>query len=133
MPRTRALAPIAAVALLALAGCPHPQRTVPRPASALEAAGISAALPGILDSIMTAAIADHASPGITIAIGHHGRVVYTHGWGHTDWAAGAPPANDSTIYDMASLTKVIATTTAAMMMEEEGKLDLDSTVVHYLP
>ena len=133
MPRTRAFAPIAAVALLALTGCPRPRPAAPAPSTALEAAGISAALPRELDSIMTAAIADHASPGITVAIGHHGRIVYTHGWGHTDWAPTAPLANDSTIYDMASLTKVIATTTAAMMMEEEGKLDLDSTVVHYLP
>jgi len=133
MPRTRVLAPFAAVALLAITGCPRPRPTAPQSAGALVAAGISDALPRQLDSIMTAAIADHASPGITIAIGHHGRVVYTHGWGHTDWAPTAPLANDSTIYDMASLTKVIATTTAAMMMEEEGKLDLDSTVVHYLP
>ncbi|HET9004439.1 MAG TPA: serine hydrolase domain-containing protein [Gemmatimonadaceae bacterium] len=132
MPRTRAFAPIAAAALLALTGCPSPRPMAP-PVTPLEAAGISAALPRALDSIMTAAIADHASPGIALAIGHHGRVVYTHGWGHSDWAPTAPPANDSTIYDMASLTKVIATTTAAMMMEEEGKLDLDSTVVHYLP
>ena len=103
------------------------------PSSGLAAAGISDALPHQLDSIMTAAIADHASPGIAIAIGHHGRIVYTHGWGHTDWAAGAPSANDSTIYDMASLTKVVATTTAAMLMEEEGKLDIERTVVSYLP
>ena len=133
MPSTRAFAPIAAVALLVLSGCPRPRPAAPAPFRALEAAGISAALPRELDSIMTAAIADRASPGIAVAIGHHGRVVYTHGWGHTDWAPAAPLANDSTLYDMASLTKVIATTTAAMMMEEEGKLDLDSTVVHYLP
>ena len=42
-------------------------------------------------------------------------------------------ASDSTIYDMASLTKVIATTTAAMLMEEDGKLDIERTVVSYLP
>lgn len=100
---------------------------------ALEAVAISAALPRQLDSIMTAAIADHASPGITIAIGHHGRIVYTNGWGKTDWAAAAPAANDSTLYDMASLTKVVATTTAAMLMEEDGKLDIERTVVSYLP
>jgi CubicO group peptidase (beta-lactamase class C family) len=133
MTRIRALAPAGAIALLALTGCPRPRPMATPPASPLEAAGISATLPAQLDSMMSAAIADHASPGITVAIGHHGRIVYTHGWGHTDWAPTAPPANDSTIYDMASLTKVIATTTAAMMMEEEGKLDLDSTVVHYLP
>lgn len=132
MTRYRALAPVAAAALLSLAGCPRPRPIAPAP-NALAAAGISPALPAELDSIMTAAIADRASPGITVAIGHHGRIVYTHGWGHTDWAAGAPAANDSTMYDMASLTKVIATTTLSMMMEEENKLDLDRTVVSYLP
>ena len=94
---------------------------------------MSDALPGQLDSIMRAAIADHASPGITIAIGHHGRIVYTRGWGNTDWAPGAPAATDSTLYDMASLTKVVATTTAAMLMEEDGKLDIERPVVSYLP
>src|SRR5690349_14767381 len=99
MTRYRALAPVAAVALLSLAGCPRPRPVAPAPPNALAAAGMSPALPAELDSIMSGAIADHASPGITIAIGHHGRIVYTHGWGHTDWAAGAPAANDSTIYD----------------------------------
>src|SRR5690349_256746 len=73
MPRLRAVAPVAVVALLALTGCPRPRSATPTPASALVAAGISASLPAQLDSIMSAAIADRASPGITIAIGHHGR------------------------------------------------------------
>ncbi|MFL5560531.1 MAG: serine hydrolase domain-containing protein [Gemmatimonadaceae bacterium] len=135
MSRTSALNSVAVVALFSLPGCPRASTPThaPAPVSALESAGISAALPAQLDSIMNAAIADHASPGIAVAIGHHGRIVYTHGWGHTDWAPGAPAATDSTLYDMASLTKVIATTTAAMMLEEEGKLDLDHTVVSYLP
>lgn len=128
--------PVLAV-LAVLAGCAArgPSSTAPavRPAaSGLAAAGLAPALIPELDSIMTAAIADHASPGITVAIGHHGRIVYTQGWGHTDWARGAPPANDSTMYDMASLTKVVATTTAAMLMEEDGKLDIERTVVSYL-
>ena len=55
------------------------------------------------------------------------------GYGRTDWAPGAPAANDSTMYDMASLTKVVAATTAAMILEEEGKLDIDRTVASYLP
>jgi CubicO group peptidase (beta-lactamase class C family) len=43
------------------------------------------------------------------------------------------PVDENTIYDMASLTKVIATTTAAMILEEQGQLDLDRTVASYLP
>jgi len=41
--------------------------------------------------------------------------------------------DENTIYDMASLTKVIATTTVAMMLEESGKLDIDRTVASYIP
>ena len=44
-----------------------------------------------------------------------------------------PPSMRRTIYDLASLTKVVATTTAAMILEEEGKLDLSRTVQSYLP
>ena len=94
---------------------------------------MSPALPARLDSIITSAIADHASPGAAIAVGRYGRIVLQRGWGRQDWAPGAPAVSDSTMYDMASLTKVVATTTAAMLLEEEGKLDLDRTVVSYLP
>lgn len=135
MTPSRAIAPFAVV-VLSLAGCAGVRTrtaSTATPAGTLEAAGMSATLPQQLDSVMTAAIADHASPGITIAIGRHGRIVYTHGWGHTDWASLAPPTNDSTIYDLASLTKVVATTTAAMLMEEDGRLDIERTVVSYLP
>jgi len=136
MTRRFARSSFAAVALLSLVACAM-ARTRPAATSvqtgALEAAGINRSLPPQLDSIMTAAIADHASPGVTIAIGHHGRIVYTNAWGQTDWASSAPRTSDSTIYDMASLTKVVASTTAAMLMEEDGKLDIERTVVSYLP
>ena len=137
--------------LLAIAACASPPRaitpvapTVAEVARALppvarltpaspEAVGMSAALGTRLDSIVTAAIADRASPGVAIAVGRYGRLVIERGWGRQDWAPNAPPATDSSIYDMASLTKVVATTTAAMLMEQDGKLDLERTVVSYLP
>jgi CubicO group peptidase (beta-lactamase class C family) len=86
-----------------------------------------------LDSIIRAAIADRASPGAAVAIGRHGRTVLLRGWGHADWAPGAPPATDSTLYDLASLTKVVAATTAAMLLEEDGRLDIERTAASYLP
>ena len=98
-----------------------------------SAVGMSNALVPRLDSVIKAGIADHATPGATIAVVRRGRIVLLKGYGHTDWAPGAPAANDSTMYDMASLTKVVATTTAAMMLEEEGKLNIDRTVASYLP
>jgi CubicO group peptidase (beta-lactamase class C family) len=55
------------------------------------------------------------------------------GFGRQDTAKASAPVDENTIYDMASLTKVIATTTAAMILEESGQLDLDRTVASYLP
>src|SRR4051812_38583448 len=83
-----------------------------------SAVGMSNALVPRLDSVIKAGIADHATPGATIAVVRRGKILALKGYGHTDWAAGAPLATDSTMYDMASLTKVVATTTAAMILEE---------------
>ena len=110
----------------------------PTPAGALVRAkpavvGMSNTLQSRVDSVINAAIKDHATPGATIAVARRGKLLMLKGYGHTDWAAGAPRANDSTMYDMASLTKVVATTTAAMILEEEGKLDIERTVASYLP
>jgi CubicO group peptidase (beta-lactamase class C family) len=98
-----------------------------------SAVGMTNALIPRLDSVIKAGIADHAAPGATIAVVRRGKILLLKGYGHTDWAPGAPAATDSTMYDMASLTKVVATTTAAMILEEEGKLDIDRTVASYLP
>jgi CubicO group peptidase (beta-lactamase class C family) len=143
--RTIALSTPAAT-LLVLVACGAPPRQIappplPRPipvgdrlvSSAPDAVGMSGTLEQRLDSIVTAAIADRASPGVAIAVGRHGRLVVDRAWGKQDWAPNAPAATDSSIYDMASLTKVVATTTAAMLLEEDGKLDIERTVVSYLP
>jgi TonB family protein len=50
-----------------------------------------------------------------------------------DWAPGSPAVTDSTLFDLASMTKVVATTTAAAMLEEQGRLDVDQRVAWYLP
>jgi CubicO group peptidase (beta-lactamase class C family) len=94
---------------------------------------MSAGVIAELDGVLAAAIADRATPGAAIAVGRNGRVVVSRGYGRTDWAAGAPAATDSTLYDLASLTKVVATTTAAMMLVERGQLDLDAPVARWLP
>jgi CubicO group peptidase (beta-lactamase class C family) len=86
-----------------------------------------------LDSLILEALADGASPGAALAVGRHGRLVRLRGYGRLDWAADAPPATPSSIWDLASLTKVSATTTAAMILAEAGHLDLDALVVAYLP
>ncbi len=87
----------------------------------------------ILDSVMIAGISGGAAPGGALAVGRYGRIVHMKGYGQLDTAKASGKVDENTIYDMASLTKVIATTTASMILEEQGLLDLDRTVASYLP
>jgi CubicO group peptidase (beta-lactamase class C family) len=94
--------------------------------------GLDAGLPGRLDSLLGAAIDQGVAPGAALAVGRHGRLIHLAGYGRLDPEMDAA-ATGETLYDLASLTKVVATTTAAMILEEEGRLDLDRPVRDYLP
>lgn len=95
--------------------------------------GMRAGLGATLDSIMKVALAEHAAPGASLAVGRYGRIVHIKGYGRLDTVQTSSLVDENSIYDMASLTKVISTTTASMILEEQGLLDLDRTVVSYLP
>ncbi len=115
---------------------PPPPRlpTVARLVAAAPAAvGMDSTLPARLDSIIRVGIAEGAAPGVSIAVVRYGRLVHLKGYGQLDYAPGSPAADAGTIYDLASLTKVIATTTSAMILEEAGKLDLTRPVHDYVP
>ena len=86
-----------------------------------------------LDSIVGVAMSQGAAPGVALAVGRNGRLVHIRAYGRIDTGTVAPLVTDSTLFDMASLTKVVATTTAAMILEDENKLDLDAPVRSYLP
>lgn len=100
------------------------------------AAGAAAAGPGGLarvDSLIRRAIADSVTPGAALAVGRAGKWVRLRGYGRTDWDASAPAVTDSTLYDLASLTKVVGTATALVRLVAQGRVHLDSTVARYLP
>jgi CubicO group peptidase (beta-lactamase class C family) len=101
--------------------------------SSASAVGMDPRLSPTLDSIAASAIKRGVASGMSIAVGRYGRLVHLRGYGTTDWAAGSDAVTDSSLFDLASLTKVIATTTAAMILEEEGRLDLDKPVHLYVP
>jgi CubicO group peptidase (beta-lactamase class C family) len=108
------------------------------PVSALVTAspfvvGMDSTLPARLDSIIRTGIAEGASPGAAVAVGRYGRLVHLRGYGTLDYAPDSPPVDAATMYDLASLTKVVATTTVAMILEEQGKLDIERAVHLYLP
>ncbi len=73
-------------------------------------------------------------PGAALAIGRRGQIVLEEGFGNTGrgWDS-APVDPDETVFDLASLTKVVGTTTAVMLLVEDGKMGLDERVSSYLP
>jgi uncharacterized protein YbbC (DUF1343 family) len=72
-------------------------------------------------------------PGAVILIGNRGEVVYRHAFGLCSREPKKTPMATDTIFDIASLTKVIATSTAVMHLAERGKLDLEDPVCKYWP
>lgn len=118
----------AALALvIGLGGCAsHPPRTAPLASTPSLATRLAPAT-AVLDSAIRAG----AAPGAVLAVSVRGeRFVY--GTGRLGLDDTTRP-DGRTLYDMASLTKVIALTTLAMMAVDEGRLDLDRSVVSYLP
>lgn len=75
-----------------------------------------------------------AYPGAVVVVGTRDSVLLAKGYGHFSWSSDSRvPDVDSTIFDLASLTKVVATTPAIMRLFDQGLLDLDAAVQTYLP
>jgi CubicO group peptidase (beta-lactamase class C family) len=74
------------------------------------------------------AIADHTFPAASIAITHQGNLVGLKSFGHFTYEADSPETTTATVFDLASLTKAVATTSMAMILYERGLLDLDLPV-----
>ena len=88
---------------------------------------------GAVDAIIQQAIADHNIPGAVLVVGHDGKVIYRKAYGERSLEPRREAMTVDTIFDMASLTKVIATTTAVMQMMELGKVRLNDPVAKYIP
>lgn len=78
-------------------------------------------------------VAKKAFPGAVLAVGQHGRLIALKAFGRIGSSDDARPMPADAIFDLASLTKVIGTTTAAEILYDRHKLDLDAPVVRYLP
>ncbi|MHB0962054.1 MAG: serine hydrolase domain-containing protein [Gemmatimonadaceae bacterium] len=104
------------------------------PARTPESVGMAAERLEIIDRIVSEGIRAGGYPGAAVIIGRQGAAVWRKGFGTLGWGLESRAVTaDSTIYDLASLTKVVATTTAAMILYDEGRLPLDSKVADYLP
>jgi CubicO group peptidase (beta-lactamase class C family) len=83
--------------------------------------------------ILRAAHQEGAFPGAVLLAGHAGKVVMRASVGSLSWTDPLIPREDETVYDVASLTKVVATTPAIMLLVEDGRLSLDDRIMDHLP
>lgn len=121
----------------------HPL-SAPRPA--LMAVGLLVLLAGLhpvaasgqsfqaVGSVIRQGISQGLYPGAVVIVGRRDTVLYSRGFGHFDWRTGsARPSPEKTLWDLASLTKVVATTSSVMVLVENGQIDLEAPVSRYLP
>src|SRR5579863_3053749 len=87
----------------------------------------------VLDSIVQEAIRDEQIPGAVVLIGHDGQVIYRKAFGERSLEPRREPMTVDTIFDLASLTKVVATTTAVMQLAEKGQIRVNDPVAKYIP
>ena len=86
-----------------------------------------------VDAVIQQAIADGNIPGAVLIVGHDGKVIYRKAYGHRSLEPKRELMTLDTVFDLASLTKVVATTTAVMQLMEKGKLRLNDPVAKYIP
>ena len=86
-----------------------------------------------IDRVIDDAIAQGKLPGAVVIIGHEGKIAYRKAYGRRAVVPEPEAMTDDTIFDLASITKVVATTTALMQLFEQGKLRLNDKVTDYIP
>jgi len=104
------------------------------PVKAPASVGMSAARLRVIDRVVQRGIHAGGFPGAAVVVGRKGAVVWEKGFGRIDWKSSSPRVSPSeTLYDLASLTKVVGTTTAIMILYDKGLFKLDDPVAKYLP
>jgi uncharacterized protein YbbC (DUF1343 family)/CubicO group peptidase (beta-lactamase class C family) len=86
-----------------------------------------------VDAVIEQAIQERQIPGAVLIVGHDGAVIYRKAYGERALEPRREPMTLDTVFDLASLTKVVATTTAVMQLVEQGKVRLNDPVAKYLP
>ena len=125
-------AALAALAvLLGLAVSAQPQ-TAPKPRTSEAQPAPTAAFTDI-DRLVAEAMAARLLPGAVVLVGRGDETVFEKAYGKRSVVPSDEPMTLDTVFDMASLTKVVATTTAVMQLVEQGRLRLSDTVASVLP
>lgn len=120
------------IAFLALPGAVSAASAASLREADAKLAGMDAAALRRVDAIIEKAIKDQVTPGAALAVGRNGQLVRLRGYGHTAYGVGAPRVDEHTLYDLASLTKTVGTTSAVMLLVQRGQLELDRPIADYL-
>ena len=86
-----------------------------------------------IDQVVDAGISAKKLPGAVVVVGHDGQIVFHRAYGMRSLEAVREPMTEDTVFDMASMTKVLVTAPAVMQLYEQGRLRLDDPVAKYLP
>jgi beta-N-acetylhexosaminidase len=97
-----------------------------------ENVGISSAKLLKVDSLIKDAIAQKAMPGAVVLVAKNGKIIYQKAFGNKTFDSLAIPVSTASVFDLASITKMAATTLAVMKLQEQGQLDLDAPIGNYL-
>lgn len=97
-----------------------------------EAVGMDSRTLSKIDDIAREAITDKATPGCQVLVAKDGKIIYERSFGFHRYDS-IKPVTDHTLYDIASITKVLATMQVFMFLEERGLVDLDKKISVYLP
>jgi CubicO group peptidase (beta-lactamase class C family)/uncharacterized protein YbbC (DUF1343 family) len=103
----------------------------PRPSG--EASGFDPARLARIDTLLAEAIRAKQLPGAVVLVGRGDGVAYRKAYGNRALVPAVEPMTLDTIFDLASLTKVVATTTSVMILIEEGRLRLNDAVAAFIP
>ena len=104
------------------------------PDRAPKAVGMSASRLAAIERVIKRGMKAGGFPGASVVIGRRGAAVVRRGYGRLGWTTSYDEVDaDRTIYDLASLTKVIGTTSAVMILFDQGKIGLDDPIEKYIP
>jgi uncharacterized protein YbbC (DUF1343 family) len=105
----------------------------PLPVVAPESMGISAAQLQQIDAAVQQALDREQLPGAVVVVVHRGKVIFRKAYGHRSVQPEKTPMLPEVVFDLASLTKPIATATSILLLAEQGKLKVTDPLARYLP
>ncbi|MCL2304481.1 MAG: DUF1343 domain-containing protein [Planctomycetaceae bacterium] len=103
------------------------------PEVAAKDAGLRPEILAFIDGEVEKAIANKQMPGCVVAIGRQGKLAFLKAYGNKQVEPSVVPMDVETVFDLASVTKPVATATSIMVLVDQGKIDIDEKVARYLP